>query len=424
MVSTHPPQARQDAPLPGEAVHTIRLRPGEQDRLLAGHPWIYQNELEGWPPDAAPGDLVDLHDSQGHFLGRGYLNPRTTIAVRVLARGRVPVDQEFFLSRIRQALALRERFMPDRRTRPPQARQDAPLPGPAYRVVHGEADGLPGLVVDRYGDAVAIQLLTAGMDRRRELILTAVEEVLRPRTIVARNDSPMREREGLPRERAILRGQIPPEPTVTINGLDVTVDLLEGQKTGLFLDQIDNYPLIERMASGADVLDCFCYVGLWSLHAARSGATRVTGIDQSPAAIKQATALAARNGLTDRCAFRVGNVFDELREHDRRREAFDLVILDPPAFVKARNRIPEALAGYKEINLRAMRLLRPGGFLVTCSCSYHLSAEQFLSMLWDAARDVRRTVRLVARGAQGRDHPVLLGLPESEYLKCCVLQVL
>jgi 23S rRNA (cytosine1962-C5)-methyltransferase len=392
-----------------EPIHTIRLKPGEQDRLLAGHPWIYQNELEGWPPDAAPGDLVDLHDSQGRFLGRGYLNPRTTIAVRVLARDRVPIDQKFFLEKIRQAQALRERVMAERS---------------AYRVVHGEADGLPGLVMDRYGDALAIQLLTAGMDRRRDLILTAAEEVLRPRTIVARNDSTMREREGLPRERAVLRGQIPPEPAVTINGLEVAVDLLEGQKTGLFLDQIDNYPLIERMAGGADVLDCFCYVGLWGLHAARYGATRVTGIDQSPAAIKQATALAERNGLADRCAFRVGNVFDELRERDRRREAFDLVILDPPAFVKARNRIPEALAGYKEINLRAMRLLRPGGFLVTCSCSYHLSAEQFRRMLWDAARDVRRTARLVAQGAQGRDHPVLLGLAESEYLKCCVLQIL
>jgi 23S rRNA (cytosine1962-C5)-methyltransferase len=392
-----------------EPIHPIRLKPGEQDRLLAGHPWIYQNELEGWPPDAAPGDLVDLHDSQGHFLGRGYLNPLTTIAVRVLARDRAPVDQEFFLARIRQAAALRERLM---RTRS------------AYRVVHGEADSLPGLVVDRYGDAVAIQLLTAGMDRRRDLILTAVEEVLRPRTIVARNDSTMREREGLPRERAIIRGQIPPDPTVTINGLDVSVDLLGGQKTGLFLDQVDNYPLIEQIAAGGDVLDCFCYVGLWGLHAARNGASRVAGIDQSPAAITQATTLAERNGLADRCAFRVGNAFDELRERDRRREAFDLVILDPPAFVKARNRLPEALAGYKEINLRAMRLLRPGGFLVTCSCSYHLSAEQFRLMLWDAARDVRRTARVVAQGGQGRDHPVLLGLTESEYLKCCVLQVL
>src|SRR2546422_4378652 len=200
-----------------ERVHTIRLRPGEQDRLLAGHPWIYQNELEGWPPDAAPGDLVDLHDSQGHFLGRGYLNPRTTLAVRVLARGRVPVDQEFFLSRIRQPMALRERFMGGR---------------VAYRVVDGEADGLPGLGVDRYGDAVPIQLLTAGMDRRRDLILSAVEEVLRPHAIVARNDSTMREREGLSRERTVIRGQIQPEPTVTINRLDVAVDLLGGQKTG------------------------------------------------------------------------------------------------------------------------------------------------------------------------------------------------
>jgi 23S rRNA (cytosine1962-C5)-methyltransferase len=407
-----------------EPIHAIRLKPGEQDRLLAGHPWIYQNELEGWPPEAAPGDLVDLHDSHGRFLGRGYLNPRTTIAVRVLARDRGPVDREFFLTRIRQAVALREKILGDLRTRPPLARPDAPLPGPAYRVVHGEADGLPGLVVDRYGDAVAIQFLTAGMDRRRALILTAVEEVLRPRTIVARNDSTMREREGLPRERAILRGQIPPEPTVTINDLDVAVDLLEGQKTGLFLDQIDNYRLLERLADGAEVLDCFCYTGLWGLHAARYGAARVTGLDQSAPAIARAKVLAERNGLADRCTYRVGNVFDELKERDRRRESFDLIVLDPPAFAKTRARLPEAIAGYKEINLRAMRLLRPGGRLVTCSCSHHLTAEQFRRLLQNAAGDVRRTVKLVARGAQGRDHPVLLGMPESEYLKCFVFQVL
>jgi 23S rRNA (cytosine1962-C5)-methyltransferase len=390
-----------------EPIHTIRLKPGEQDRLLAGHPWIYQNELEGWPPDAAPGDLVDLHDSQGRFLGRGYLNPRTTIAVRVLARDRVPVDKEFFLARLRQAEALREWLLGGR---------------VAYRVVHGEADGLPGLVVDRYDDAVAIQFLTAGMDRRRDLILTAAEEVLRPRTIVARNDSRMREREGLPRERAVIRGQIPPEPVVTINGLDVVVDLLEGQKTGLFLDQIDNYPLIERMAVGADVLDCFCYMGLWGLYAARYGATRVIGIDQSPAAIEQATALAERNGLADRCVFRVGNVFDELRERDRRREAFDLVILDPPAFVKARNRIPEALAGYKEINLRAMRILSPGGVLFTCSCSYHVGRSVFLDMLGDAARDAGRRLQLLAITGAGRDHPELINVPETGYLKAALLR--
>lgn len=392
-----------------EPIHTVRLKPGEQDRLLAGHPWIYRNELEGWPPSAEPGDLVDVSDSRGHFLGRGYLNPRSTIAIRLFGRDRLPIDQDFFTNRIRQAQAWRERILVGRS---------------AYRVVHGEADGLPGLIVDRYGDALALQVLTAGMDRRQDLILKATAEVLQPRATVARNDSPMREREGLARERGVLFGELPPELVVQVNGLDVAVDLLEGQKTGLFLDQIDNYRLLERLADGAEVLDCFCYTGLWGLHAAQYGAARVTGLDQSEPAIARAKVLAERNGLADRCTYCVGNVFDELKERDRRRECFDLIVLDPPAFVKTRTRLPEAIAGYKEINLRAMRLLRPGGCLITCSCSHHLTVEQFRQLLGNAARDVRRTVRLVAQGAQGRDHPVLLGMPESEYLKCFVFQVL
>lgn len=405
-----------------EPLHTVTLKPGEEDRLSAGHPWIYRNEVEGWPPSVAPGDLVDVVDSRRRFLGRGYLNPRSTIAIRLFGRDRIPIDQDFFTSRIRQAQAWRDKMLGDLRTRPPRARQDAPLPGPAYRVVHGEADGLPGLIVDRYGDALAIQVLTAGMDRRRDLIVKALQEVLAPKTIVARNDSPMREREGLVRERGILVGVLPPELVVQVNGLDVAVDLLEGQKTGLFLDQIENYRLLERLADGAETLDCFCYTGLWGLHAARYGAARVTGLDQSAPAIAQAKSLAERNGLAERCTYRVGNVFDELKDRDRRRESFDLIILDPPAFVKRRDRLADAVAGYKEINLRALRLLRPGGCLITCSCSHHLSAEQFRRLLLDAAGDVRRTVRLIAQGAQGRDHPVLLGMPESEYLKCVVVQ--
>ena len=392
-----------------EPIQTVKLNPGEENRLLAGHPWIYRNEVEGWPPSVEPGDLVDVVDSRGRFLGRGYLNPRSNIAIRLFGRDRLPIDGNFFINRIRQAQAWREKLLGERS---------------AYRVVHAEADGLPGLIVDRYGDALAIQVLTAGMDRRRALILTAIAEVLQPRAVVARNDSPMREREGLARERGVLCGELPPDLVVQVNGLDVPVDLLEGQKTGLFLDQIDNYRLLERLAGGAEVLDCFCYTGLWGLHAARYGAARVTGLDQSAPAIEQAKTLAERNGLAERCAYRVGNVFDELKERDRRRESFDLIILDPPAFVKTRTRLPEAIAGYKEINLRAMRLLRPGGCLITCSCSHHLTAEQFRQLLGDAARDVRRTVRLTAQGAQGRDHPVLLGMPESEYLKCFVLQVL
>ena len=392
-----------------EPIHTIRLKPGEEDRLLAGHLWIYRNELEKWPPSVAPGDLVDVSDSRGRFLGRGYLNPRSTICVRLLARERVPIDQAFFTTRLRQALVWRERVMESKS---------------AYRVVHGEADGLPGLIVDRYGDAVAIQILTAGMECRRTLILNAIAEVLRPRTIVSRNDSPMREREGLLRERSVIHGDLSPSPVVEINGLEVTVDLLTGQKTGLYLDQVDNYRLIRRLAPEAVALDCFCYSGLWGLHAARYGASRVIGIDQSVSAVEQAAALAAQNGLSDRCTFVTGNVFDDLKERDRRREAFDMVILDPPAFVKTRTRLPEAIGGYKEINLRAMRVLRPGGVLVTCSCSYHLSGERFRNLLLEAAHDVRRTLKLVAQGRQPADHPILLGVAETEYLKCLVLQVI
>ena len=392
-----------------EPIHAVRLKPGEQDRLLAGHPWVYRNELQGWPPHAEPGDLVDVADSRGRFLRRGYLNPHSTIAVRLFGGDPVPIDQAFFADRIRQAQSWREKIL------------DARV---AYRVVHGEADGLPGLILDRYGDAVVLQILTAGMERRRPLVLAAVEAILQPQIIVARDDSPMREREGLTRERGVLRGTLPPDFAVRVNGLDVTVDLLEGQKTGLFLDQIENYRLIERLAGGADVLDCFCYTGLWGLHAARYGAARVTGLDQSAPAVARAQALAERIGFADRCAYRVGNVFDELKERDRRRERFDLIILDPPAFVKTRARLQEAVAGYKEINLRALRLLRPGGILVTCSCSHHLTAERFRRLLQEAARDVRRPVRLVAQGTQGWDHPILLGMPESEYLKCIVLQAL
>ncbi len=391
-----------------EPIHSIRLKPGEEDRLLAGHPWIYRNELEGWPASTVAGDLADVHDARGRFLGRGYLNPRSLIAVRLLAREPAPIDGAFFTSRLRQAQDWRERIFAGTRS--------------AYRVVHGEADRLPGLIVDCYGDAVVVQVLTAGMERRLDRILAAIDEVLAPKIVVARNDSPMREREGLPRERAVLRGEPSPHPIVQMNGLQVSVDLLEGQKTGLFLDQANNYHLIERLAPQAEVLDCFCYVGLWGLHAVRYGAARVTGIDQSAASIEQATTLAATNGFSDRCTFQVGNVFDALKERDRRREAYDLVILDPPAFVKSRARLQEAIGGYKEINLRALRLLRPGGILVTCSCSHHLSADRFREVLLEVAHDVRRPLRLVAHGGQGPDHPILLGMPETEYLKCLVVQ--
>ena len=393
-----------------EIPHRLQLKAGADARLAGGHPWVYRNELKEWPEVVQPGDLVDLEDSRGRFIGRGYLNPRSTIAVRLLAHGRVPIDQDFFIGRLRQAQTFREQVRGESATRS------------AYRVVHGEADGLPGLIVDRYGDAVVMQVLTAGMERRRDLILTAVDEVLNPATVVARDDAPVREREGLRRDRRVLRGETSAQALVVINDLEVSVDLLEGQKTGLYLDQFDNYPLLKPIAPKAQVLDCFCYVGLWGLHAARYGAARVIGVDQSARAIAAAQTMAERNGMAERCAFEIRNVFDDLRERDRRRETFDLVILDPPAFVKTRLRLAEALRGYKEINLRAMRLLRPGGFLLSCSCSHHLAADQFQDVLREAAHDARRTFKVIARAGQGPDHPVLLSLPESDYLKCFLLQ--
>jgi 23S rRNA (cytosine1962-C5)-methyltransferase len=390
-----------------EPIHHLKIDPATQKRLAAGHLWIYRNELEYRPTAVAPGDLADIEDHRGRFVGRAYINPHSIIAARVLTRERLPIDQAFFTDRIRKAQAWRERII---RTRS------------AYRVVHGEADGLPGLIVDRYGDAIVLQILTAGMERRRGFIVSALQEILHPRTIVARNDSTMREREGLIREAGVVSGEPVTEVSISLHGLHITVDLMEGQKTGLFLDQFDNYRLIEPLSPGAEVLDGFCYVGLWALHAARFGAWRVTGIDQSTSAIRQATTLAKQNGLEAQCAFQVGNVFDDLKERDRRRESFDLIILDPPAFVKSRARLPEAIRGYKEINLRALRLLRAGGFLITCSCSHHLSAERFQEILLEAAYDLRRPVKLLARRGQGPDHPVVLGMPETEYLKCFVLE--
>lgn len=401
-----------------ETIHRIRLRPGIESKLLGGHLWIYRNEVEGLsnaPLPVEPGDLGDIEDSRGHFIGRAYLNPHSMIIARMLARQRVPVDSDFFHARLNEAHALRERLLGTESVSHQKA---------AYRIVHSEGDALPGLIVDRYGDAVVLQVLTAGMERRRELIVDAVDKILQPRLIIARNDSPMREREGLTRERSLVRGDLPAESTVTINGLTVPVDLWEGQKTGLFLDQVGNYRLLEHLSRGAHVLDCFCYLGLWALHAARFGAVRVIGIDQSSRAIERATMLAQQNGYAQVARFQAANTFDDLRERDRRREAFDIIILDPPAFVKSRTHLPEAIRGYKEINLRAMRLLRPGGFLITCSCSHHLDAQQFRQLLWEAAGDIRRPLRLLAQRGQNLDHPIAVGMPETEYLKCFLLQIL
>ncbi len=387
---------------------TVVLKRQRKKRLEAGHPWIYQSEVEEIRGEASPGDMVDIVNHQGHFLARGYINPRSQIIVRVVSYGHDDLDDELITSRLQQALAWRERFLPG---------------ATSYRLVYGEADFLPGLVVDRFEDVLVMQILTLGMEVRRQLIIDALTKIMQPRAIYERNDVPVRELEGLKLYQGWTYGEGPENVTIEENGLKFRVNIVEGQKTGYFFDQRENRAALRPMVPGARVLDCFCHTGSFALHAAYYGAREVLGIDISEVAIEQARSNAELNSLTS-VQFRVGNAFDELRSFYDQGERFDLIILDPPAFTKSRHNIEGAYRGYKEINLRAMKILNPGGFLVTNSCSYHMSAELFHTMLLDARTDVHRPVRLVEWRTQGKDHPILLGSDETQYLKYVILQVL
>ncbi len=384
---------------------TLRLKPKEARRVLRGHPWVFSNELREIPAGTEPGELIDLVDSAGGFVGRGYVNPRTLIAVRLLTRKQEPIDAVFFRDRIARAHALRI----------------ALCCGDSYRAVYGEGDGLAGLIVDKYGGTLVVQVLTAGIDRLLDVVIAALQEEYAPSAIVLRNDSGAREFEGLPRETRVVHGILAGPVTIEESGITYRVDLLAGQKTGFFFDQRENRLALAGLVRGTRTLDCFCYVGAWALTAAKHGAAEVTGIDASEQAVRLASENAAQNGLAAR--FLTGDVFESLRTYERDRERFGCVILDPPAFVKSRQKVREGIKGYKEINLRALRILDPGGLLVTCSCSHHVDRDLFREMLIDAAHAARRQVRLLEFRSQARDHPVLLAARETEYLKCAFLVV-
>ena len=386
-------------------IKTIKLKKKEDRRVLRGHPWIFSNELVELPKDAAPGELVDVLDFSGGFIGRGYINPRSLIAVRLLTRKREEIDVDFFRRRITNARDLRQGLGF----------------GESFRAVFSEGDGLPGLIVDKYADTLVMQCLTAGIDRMQDAIMTALREVYAPRAIVLRNDVSSRELEGLPQEKRVVFGETSGIVTMEESGIKYRVDVLEGQKTGFFFDQRENRLALRDLVKGRRTLDCFCYVGAWALSAARFGATEVIGIDSSEKAIRLATENAALNGLS--AQFKAADVFEELRLLEKQKERFGCVILDPPAFVKSRAKVREALKGYKEINLRAMKLLEPGGVLVTCSCSHHIDEELFREMLIDAAYSAGRQLRLLEMRSQARDHPALLAARETQYLKCAVLIV-
>jgi 23S rRNA (cytosine1962-C5)-methyltransferase len=384
-------------------MRTLTLKKKEERRVQRGHPWVFSNELHDIPADAVPGEIVEVRDASGGFVGRGYVNPRSLIAVRLLTRQREDIDVQFFIRKISGARDLR-----------------AVLGfGDSFRAVFSEGDGLPGLIVDKYTDTLVVQALTAGIERMLDLVIDALREVFHPAVIVLRNDVASRELEGLSQEKRVVLGETGGVVTIEESGLRYAVDVLEGQKTGFFFDQRENRLALRDLVRGRRTLDCFCYVGAWALSAAKFGAGPVIGIDASEKAVAMAQANAALNGLS--AEFLVGDVFEKLRDFEKRKERFGCVILDPPAFVKSRAKVREALKGYKEINLRGMRLLEPGGVLVTCSCSHHIDQDLFREMLVDAAFSAGRQARLLEMRTQARDHPMLLAAKETQYLKCAIL---
>jgi len=373
------------------------------DRLNTGHPWIYRSDLGDVHAD--PGDVVIVRNPRGRQLGHALYSSRSQIALRLLAAGEEVVDEALVRRRIESAIAFRATLAID---------------ATAFRLVHGESDRLPSLIVDRYGDHLVVQALSQGMDRLLPVVVSALTDVLHPRGILARNDGRARLLEGLEQRVEVLAGDVPETVAVTELGIDYEADLRHGQKTGLFLDQRENRAAASGYARGR-LLDCFAYHGGFSLVLGR-GCDEVVAIDVSEDAVTRLRQNAQRNGLT--IDARVGNVFDELRGLERLGERFDTIVLDPPAFAKNKAAVVKARAGYKEINLRALKLLVPGGTLVTCSCSYNVGEATFGEIVYEAAVDARAVVTVVEKRMQGRDHPVLLAMPESYYLKCFILRKL
>lgn len=383
---------------------TVAISRRGVDRLSAGHPWIYRSDLVREDASLPGGAVVRVVDQRGWFKGRAFYSAKSQIALRMLTHEERPCDRDFFLERFRSALALRERAF---------------LGSDAYRVVHGEADGLPGTVVDRYGDTLVVQLLSQGADVRRELFSSILQELFHPKAIIERSDAKVRLLEGLDQRKGVLFGTAPERVEYREGEVRVLVDPVGGQKTGSFLDQRENHLAAGRYASGQG-LDCFSYTGGFALHLARS-CERVTAVEISESAAQQIKENAALNGA-DNIEVQVANAFDFLKAKTESPERFDIIVLDPPAFAKNKTAIEAAERGYKEINLRALQLLRPGGFLVTASCSFHIPDEHFEDILRSAAVDARRQVQIVEKRGAGRDHPVLLGVRETRYLKCYVLR--
>jgi 23S rRNA (cytosine1962-C5)-methyltransferase len=391
-----------------DSLPTVLLKPGEADRIVAGHPWIYHTEILRLTQPPADGELVQVKDHRQRLIGTGLFNSQSKIHVRMLSTERIEVNEAFFVERIRAALAVRQKHLPH---------------ASSFRVVNAESDFLSGLIVDKYEDVLVVQISSLGMDQRKSQIVGALKKVLSPRAILERSDMASRKFEGLGEGQGILAGELSGPMAVNLNGLKFETDLVGGHKTGLYLDQQVNYQAVAQFAKGAQVLDCFSFLGGFGLHAARAGAAHVHLLDQSAEAIEASKRNAAANGLAGQCSFEAVNVFDWLKAqtavkpHEKVLPKFDLIVLDPPSFTRNRASVPDALRGYKEIHLRALKLLKPGGTLATFCCSHHVDTVTFQDVILSAAYDTRHVLRRVATYSQGPDHPVIPMIPETEYLK-------
>lgn len=384
---------------------TVRVNRKAADRVHSGHPWIFSSDIID-RGTAQPGDVVRVVDTKGHALGTAHHSSTSQIALRFLSRRLEPIDEAFLRARIEAALAYRQRVV---------SHSDA------YRLLHAEGDLLPGLIVDRYAEYLVLQLLDQGMDRLAEPVVGALTAILQPKGIVARNDVSVRAKENLPQETHIAFGDIPERVAVHMNGLNWRADLLHGQKTGIFLDQRENYLAARRYARGR-ALDCFTASGGFALHLA-SACESVEAVDSSAAMLDAARENASLNHLSN-VAFREANVLDYLPGLVAARRTFEIVIVDPPAFTKSKSTLEGAVRGYKEIHLRALRLLDRGGILVSCSCSHHMTEAHLLEVIAAAALDCGKPLRVLERRTQAQDHPILLTVPETHYLKCLLFEVL
>lgn len=383
---------------------TVTITKRGAERARARHSWIYRSDVSD-PKGAQPGEVVRIADPAGRVIGNALYSSTSQITLRIVSFDDEPIDRDFWRRRLLAAEELRRRVVRDTT---------------AYRLVYGESDLLPSLIIDRYNDCLVIQTLSQGMDALKQMWIELLVELYEPLAIVERNEARVRDLEGLPRASGVVYGTDPGEFTIEENGVRFAVNLIEGQKTGSFLDQRENRIAAETYSRGR-ALDCFTFQGAFALHMARA-AQQVIGVDVSGTAIAQAK----RNSELNRASnaeFVEANVFDLLREFDEKNERFDVINLDPPAFAKNRASVDAAKRGYKEINLRAIRMLTGGGTLITSTCSYHMSEDAFLNVLAEAGADARRSVQIVEKRTQARDHPVLVSMPETYYLKCVVLRV-